>query len=128
MKPWQTVLAVGMILNGLSSAALYFADLTYLIKSLVAGALLPVVISSTLLFWVGSLRLKQHDTLQKINLAGFFIKIILVGIWVSILILSQQVEKVTFIVSLTINFLVWHGVEAYYWPLFWSRSERNTGE
>jgi len=35
---------------------------------------------------------------------------------------------VTFIVTLVINFLAWHGVEAYYWPLFMARSTQKTGE
>ena len=128
MKPWQLILAGSFILNGLVIAALFFAGSKDQISSAVAGALLPTLISSALLFIVEVNDITHHQTLQKLNIIGFFIKILLIAIWVSVLVNSEFIDKMTFIVILLINFLAWHGVEAYYWPLFMAGEREKKGD
>jgi len=118
MRPWQVMAFAALILNSIIIAAFAFTDQLDLASSVLAGAFLPILISGSLLFWVEHNKIHDAQQLQKINIIGFFVKVILLGIWIVILIKAGTLDKVTFIVILLINFLAWHGVEAYYWPLF----------
>ena len=128
MKPWQLLLVAALGLNGLVILALFFTYRTDLINSVLAGAIIPVLISSALLFWGGRTGSTDSRQLQKINIIGFLIKVLAMGIWAVILLNGGALDKVTFIVILLINFLAWHGVEAYYWPLFTAGSIPKAGE
>ena len=114
--------------NGLVIFGFIFTGKTELIMSLIAGAILPILISAILLVWAGGNKKYSAQQLQKINIIGFFFKVILLGVWAVILINSGTLDRVTFIVILLINFLAWHGVEAYYWPLFMASNAHREGE
>ena len=128
MKAWQTLLAAAVVLNGLILAAMAFSGHGQLLVSVLAGALLPVVISTGLLLWVGVHHIHDVLQLQKVNIAGFMLKILLLGGWAVWLLTAGTLDKVTFIVILLINFLAWHGVEAYYWRLFMAGNGQEQGE
>ncbi len=114
--------------NGLVIFGFIFTGKTELIMSLIAGAILPILISAILLVWAGGNKKYGAQQLQKINIIGFFFKVILLGVWAVILINSGTLDMVTFVVILLINFLAWHGVEAYYWPLFMASNAQREGE
>ncbi|MCF7807923.1 MAG: hypothetical protein K9M49_03785 [Candidatus Marinimicrobia bacterium] len=128
MKPWQIILFSAVGLNGLVVAAFVFTGSSERVSSVLAAALVPVLISTGLLYWVERQKTQGAIQLQKINIIGFFLKVILLGLWAAILLNSGTLHKVTFIVILLINFLAWHGVEAYYWPLFMTRQAQENGE
>ncbi|MEA3286422.1 MAG: hypothetical protein U9Q77_03475 [Candidatus Marinimicrobia bacterium] len=117
-----------LVLNGVVLAAFAFVGKIHLVNSVLAGALLPVLISGSLLFWADYNKIHDAQQLQKINIIGFLMKVILLGIWAVILINAGTLDKMTFIVTLLINFLAWHGVEAYYWPLFMAGNRHAKGE
>ena len=118
MKAWQVLGVSALILNGLAILALIFTGRPDLVKSVLAGAIIPILISGGLLLWAEYSKTNDAQNLQKINIIGFFFKVVLMGIWSTILLKAGALDNVTFIVILVINFLAWHGVEAYYWPLF----------
>jgi hypothetical protein len=127
MKAWQWVLVAASVLNGLISAGLFFTGHSQWIQSGLAAAFLPVFISTVMLFVAENVTFSSAQALQSLNIIGFFVKILLIGGWVALLISTSSVQNVIFIVILVINFLVWHGVEAYYWPLFMA-GRGKTGE
>ena len=118
MKAWQVVLGAGAGANGLVMAALLLGGQPELITSVIAGALLPILISSALLFYGESREQASPEQLQKVNIIGFLAKVVLLGGWAAALIKSENLHLMTFIVTLIGNFLAWHGVEAYYWQLY----------
>jgi len=128
MKPWQTLLLLAGAGNGLVLAAMALSGHGDLLLSALAGALLPLVISTGLLLWVDLHRIRDVMQLQKINIIGFMLKVVLLGVWAVWLINAGTLDKVTFIVTLLINFLAWHGIEAYYWRLFMAGNGQVTGE
>jgi hypothetical protein len=128
MKAWQVLGVSALLLNGLAVLALIFVQRLDLMKSILAGAVIPILISGGLLLWAEFSKTNDVKNLQKINIIGFLFKVILLGVWAAILVKAGTVDNVTFIVSLVINFLAWHGVEAYYWPLFMTGSTQKTGE
>ena len=128
MRPWQIVGVSAILFNGLISAALLFSQRSELVSSVIAAALIPVLISMGLLFWVENKAIREAAQLQKINIIGFFLKIILLGMWAAILLNAGTLHKMTFVVILLTNFLAWHGVEAYYWPLFMAEDREEKGE
>jgi|GEM_PF-337568 len=128
MRPWQILGVSAVFLNGLVIAAFIFTAHFDRISSVLAGALIPILISTGLLFWVDKQKIQDVNQLQKINIIGFFAKVILLGLWAAILLNAGTLHKMTFIVMLLINFLAWHGVEAYYWPLFMARQGQENGE
>ncbi len=128
MRPWQILSISALLLNGLILAGFEFAGKSDHMSSVLAGAMLPVLISGGLLFWVDWQKIHDVLVLQKINIVGFFLKVILLGLWAAILINAGTLDKMTFIVILLINFLAWHGVEAYYWPLFRAGNGQENGE
>jgi len=128
MKPWQVLGTSALVLNGVVLAALALVARFDLITSVLAGALLPVIISAALLFWADSKSNASAQQLQNINIIGFIIKVVLIGSWAVFLLQTGVLSKVTFIVILLINFLAWHGVEAYYWRLFMAGNGLKQGE
>ncbi len=128
MKAWQVLGVSALILNGLAILALLFAGRFDLVNSVLAGAIIPILISGGLLLWAEYSKTNDAQNLQKINIIGFFFKVLLLGVWSAILVKAGTLDNVTFIVILVINFLAWHGVEAYYWPLFMAGSTQKTGE
>ncbi len=92
------------------------------------GALLPVLLSSLLLGIAERLVTPRADSLQNLHLVGFFAKVILVGVWLFLFIPRPEIQRVVFTVSLLVNFLAWHVVEAYHWPLFLRRKTNHSGE
>ncbi|MBT3229994.1 MAG: hypothetical protein HOD43_05300 [Candidatus Marinimicrobia bacterium] len=128
MKPWQVMGLAALVLNSVIIAAFAFTNQFVLIKSALAGAFLPIIISGVILFWVEKNKIHEAQQLQKINIIGFLAKVLLLGLWIVILIKSGTIDNVTFIVILLINFLAWHGVEAYYWPLFMAGNGHAKGE
>jgi len=128
MKAWQVLGVSALIFNGLVLLALVFVGQPDKITSVLAGAIIPILISGALLIWAEYSKTNDPQNLQKINIIGFFFKVILLGVWAAILVKAGTLDNMTFIVILVINFLAWHGVEAYYWPLFMARGTQNTGE
>ncbi len=128
MRPWQVLGLAALLLNGVVLITLAFSARLDLITSVLAGALLPVIISGALLYWADHNKVNNAQQLQKINIIGFFFKVVLLGIWAVIQIKAGTLDKMTFIVILLINFLAWHGVEAYYWPLFMVDKQEEKGE
>lgn len=128
MRPWQVLVVAAVVLNGLVVSAFIFAQSFELITPVLAGAILPVFISGGLLYWADTNKNRTAQELQKINIIGFILKIILLGIWAIFHINTGVMDKMTFIVMLLINFLAWHGVEAYYWRLFMLGNGHQKGE
>ena len=128
MKAWQVLGVSALIFNGLVLLALVFVGQPDKITSVLAGAIIPILISGALLIWAEYSKTNDPQNLQKINIIGFFFKVILLGVWAAILVKAGTLDNMTFIVILVINFLAWHGVEAYYWRLFMARETQKTGE
>ncbi len=128
MKAWQVLGLSALILNGLAFILFIFAGHADKLNSVLAGAIIPILISGGLLIWAEYSKTNDPQNLQKINISGFFLKVILLGIWSVFLIQAGTLHTMTFIVMLVINFLAWHGVEAYYWRLFMGVDRQKTGE
>jgi len=128
MKAWQVLAVSALIFNGLAILTLMFTGHVEKVNSVIAGAIIPVLISGGLLVWAEYSKTKDPQYLQKINIIGFFFKVILLGLWAAILIKAGTIDNVIFIVMLVINFLAWHGVEAYYWRLFMAGYGQEQGE
>ena len=128
MKGWQVLGLSSLVFNGFLVITFLFAGFTDKITSILAGALLPTMISAALLLWAEYSDKNDVQNLQKINIIGFLFKVILLGAWIVILVKSGNLNLMTFIVTLLINFLAWHGVEAYYWRLFTLANGQKTGE
>jgi len=128
VRAWQVMGLAALCLNSFILLTLIFAGQSEKVVSVLAGAILPVLISGSLLAWAEYSKTNDPQNLQKINIAGFFFKVILLGVWSAILVKAGNLDNVTFIVILVINFLAWHGVEAYYWRLFMARETQKTGE
>ncbi len=128
MKAWQVLGVSALIFNGLAILTLMFTGHVEKVNSVIAGAIIPVLISGGLLVWAEYSKTKDPQYLQKINIIGFFFKVVLLGLWAAILIKAGTIDNMTFIVTLVINFLAWHGVEAYYWRLFMAGYGQEQGE
>ena len=85
---------------------------------MIAGSAPPVFLSTILLFIAENLREKTTKRLQGLNVIGFFVKIVFIGPWIVIIDAKAEINITIFILSLLTNFLAWHMVEAYHWPLF----------
>ncbi len=128
MRAWQVLGLSALLLNGLVVLALVFTGNMEKVNSVLAGAVIPLLISGGLLVWAEYSKTKDPQYLQKLNIIGFLIKIVLLGAWATLLIKAGNLDNVIFIVMLVINFLAWHGVEAYYWRLFMADTGQKQGE
>lgn len=125
---WKHLLLPAVAINGLILVILRLSGHGSWLWTWFWGALLPVVVSAVLLAWAERRVAPQAGSLQTIHLVGFFAKVLLVGIWLFIFIPRPDIQRVVFTISLLVNFLAWHVVEAYHWPLFLGRATNHTGD
>ena len=88
--------------------------------AVLAGGALPAVVSiSSLIVWN---KVIQPGLLivefEKFNLINFLAKIVLIGSWMTIILLLTNLPSAPFIASLLINFLAWHLYEAHYYQRY----------
>lgn len=114
MNPAMKILVPAAILNGLAIVGLFITNRGDWALATLAGALLPIVIS-TVSLWLFSRQQKlTFKKAQAFMLYSFMAKIILIGLWVVLMVTSENIEQLPFISSLLINFLAWHLSEAYH--------------
>lgn len=128
MRSTLITLLGGLGANTLVILGFWLSGRGVLVPSLLAGALLPILMSASLIYVASRYRGRTPMFFQQLNIIGFGLKIILIGAWAAIMITGPDIDKVTFIVTLLINFLAMHMTEAYHWPLFMGGGESKNGD
>ncbi len=79
------------------------------------GGILPIAISIISIFTFFTLKphTRGPNRYQRFVVINFLIKVVLIGLWTALIILSVKVPTGPFVVSLLANFLAWHIYEAY---------------
>ena len=79
------------------------------------GGILPIAISiiSIITFITLKLHTRGRKRYQRFVVINFLAKVVLIGLWTALIILSVKIPKGPFVVSLLANFLAWHIYEAY---------------
>ena len=114
LNPALKILVPAVVLNGLTIAGFSLAKQPEIAIAILAGCLVPVVISTGSLWLFSYKRELTFRQVQTFMLYSFIAKFILVGLWVVMIVLSRNVMLVPFVISLLINFLAWHLSEAYH--------------
>jgi len=52
----------------------------------------------------------DHERFVVIN---FMVKVVFIVLWVSLILLWTELPRISFVVSLLVNFFIWHVFEAY---------------
>ncbi|MFC1619405.1 hypothetical protein ACFL45_05615 [Candidatus Neomarinimicrobiota bacterium] len=83
--------------------------------AVLAGGILPLGISVTSLavFFSRRLTYVEQAAYQRFVVINFIIKMLFIGVWTAVMLLSTSLPIAPFVVSLLINFFVWHLFEAY---------------
>jgi hypothetical protein len=83
--------------------------------AVLAGGILPLAISGTSLavFFSRRFRFIEQAAYQRFVVINFIIKVLFIGAWTAVMLLSTHLPIAPFIVSLLINFFIWHVFEAY---------------
>ncbi|UCH11269.1 MAG: hypothetical protein JSU61_05105 [Fidelibacterota bacterium] len=83
--------------------------------AVITGGLLPIAISgiSLVVFFARKSRSADHHRYQRFVLINFLVKVILIGGWTALVLLTTSLPRTPFVVSLLVNFLAWHIFEAY---------------
>ena len=114
MNPALKILVPAVVLNGLTIIGLSITDRSHWAVAILAGALVPVVISTVSLWLFTQKRNLTFKQAQSFMLYSFMAKMILIGLWVVLIVSGPNIEVIPFISSLLINFLAWHMSEAYH--------------
>lgn len=79
------------------------------------GGILPIVISIISIFAFFTLKphTRSYKRYQRFVVVNFLVKVVLIGLWTALIILSVKIPPGPFVVSLLANFLAWHIYEAY---------------
>ena len=83
--------------------------------AVLAGGILPLAISgaSLAVFFSRRFTFVEPAAYQRFVVINFIIKVLFIGVWTAVMLLSTPLPIAPFIVSLLINFFVWHLFEAY---------------
>ena len=84
--------------------------------SILAGGILPICISVTslVLFHIRVFpRAQEKGIYERFVLINFFVKIVLIAIWVGIILAGTDLPQLPFAISLLLNFFSWHLFEAF---------------
>jgi len=108
------ILVPAILLNGLTIVGLVLTERSGFAMAVLAGALLPVTISTISLGLFSQKKNLTFKQAQAFMLYSFMAKMILIGGWVVLMATSENVPLIPFISSLLINFLAWHMSEAYH--------------
>lgn len=114
MNPALKILGPAVVLNGLAIVGLFLTNRADWAVAILAGALLPVVISTVSLWLFARKRKLKFKQAQAFMLYSFMAKMILMGLWVVLMVTSENIDLLPFVSSLLINFLAWHLSEAYH--------------
>lgn len=108
------ILVPAVVLNGLAIIGLSLTDRTTFAIAVLAGALVPVTISTFSLWLFTQKKNLTFKQAQAFMLYSFMAKMLLIGGWVVLMATSENIPLIPFIASLLINFLAWHMSEAYH--------------
>lgn len=99
-------------------------------NAVLAGGILPLVISGTslVIFFSYISRIIEQGTYQRFVVINFIAKVLLIGVWTAVILLSTSLPIAPFIVSLLINFIIWHLFEAYRYQSALKQGITRTGE
>lgn len=108
------ILVPAVVLNGLAMMGLSLTGRLGFAIAVLAGALLPVTISTISLWLFSQKKNLTFRQAQAFMLYSFMAKMLLIGGWVVLMATSENIPLIPFISSLLINFLAWHMSEAYH--------------
>ena len=114
MNPTLKIVVPAVVLNGLAMAGFSIVQRPEIAIAILAGALVPVVVSAVSLWLFSQKQNLTFKQAQAFMLYSFISKFILIGLWVILIVLSRNVMAIPFVISLLINFLAWHLSEAYH--------------
>jgi len=79
-----------------------------------AGGILPIAtsIGSLFIFFALNLDTGSQGKYQRFILINFLVKVVLIGLWTTLVILAMQLPRGPFVASLLVNFFAWHIYEA----------------
>ncbi len=99
-----------------------------LFLAVLGGGLVPwiVSVSSLVLFFQWLPRRSGAMKHEKFVLLNFLVKVILIGGWVTLILMLTAWPVRAFIISLVVNFLAWHLYEAYCYQRFHLTSLRRS--
>lgn len=80
-----------------------------------AGGILPVAIStgSLVIFFTRMPRRGGYRQYQRFVLTNFLVKVVFIGLWTALVLLTTSLPRGPFVFSLLVNFFAWHVFEAY---------------
>lgn len=84
--------------------------------AVLAGGSLPLAVSvGSLLVFLFMLRPGHIDRkgYQRFVGTNFLVKLVLMGAWLAVILLNTSLPRGPFVVSLLVNFMAWHLLEAY---------------
>ena len=123
--PLGAVILVALFLAAVGMARL-FGD-NGLFMAVWAGGLLPLAISvvSLVVFFrllPGKLDPSQHDRFVIVN---FLTKVVLIGAWITAVLVLTTWPQAAFVVSLLVNFMAWHLYEAFRYQQYYLAAGRH---
>ena len=125
--PRGAVILVALFLAAAGMARLFGDNGLFLAVS--TGGLLPLTISavSLVVFFRllrGKLDPRKHDRFVIVN---FLTKVVLIGAWITAVIVLTTWPQAAFVVSLLVNFLAWHLYEAFRYQQYYLAAGRRRG-
>ena len=108
------VFGLGSLLLAVSGTIWVFASAPGALAVL-AGGILPMAISlaSLLIFFAFQQEQKARWKHERFVLVNFLAKVVLIGLWTTAIFLGTSLPRAPFVISLLVNFMAWHGYEAY---------------
>ena len=123
--PLGAVILVALFLAAAGMARV-FGD-NGLFMAVWAGGLLPLAISvvSLVVFFrllSGKLDPRKHDRFVIVN---FLTKVVLIGAWITAVLVLTTWPQAAFVVSLLVNFMAWHLYEAFRYQQYYLAAGRH---
>ena len=114
MRPlWPAVVLIIGFVAGIGISGLLAGAATA--TAVLAGGILPLVVSgaSLAVFFYRKAGIVQQGAYQRFVVINFIAKVILIGGWTAVILLTTSLPIAVFVVSLLVNFFLWHLFEAY---------------
>jgi hypothetical protein len=110
---WLAVVLVMGFIAGIGASGLLAGAATA--NAVLAGGILPLVISGASLAWFFYRKavIVQQGAYQRFVVVNFITKVVLIGGWTAVILLTTSLPIAVFVVSLLVNFFIWHLFEAY---------------
>lgn len=110
---WLAMILVVVFIAGIGASRLLAGAAAAI--AVLAGGIIPLVVSgvSLALFFYRKAGIVQQGAYQRFVVINFIAKVILIGGWTAVILLTTSLPIAIFVVSLLVNFFLWHLYEAY---------------